>query len=144
MAFNFEGDTLRGNMGTLDVKIGDEVHSVEVLSFTADLAIADISRAVLGNIVTQHKSGLMDISGSMEIYSGNPLFLKALKDYKLTGKQPPMAFTCRNDDVASDLNPKAVTISNIKFTAIPLTVLNVNEELLQDTLDFVGNNFDIQ
>lgn len=144
MPFNFVGDTLRGNMGTLTMNIDGSIHEMNVLVFSIGVDIADITRAELGNIMTQHKPGLMNLSdGSMEVYTGDTVVINALRNYKNTHKQPPMTMTCTNEDKASDLPAKTVSISGVQFTSIPLATLDVGADVLQDTLSFVANDFDI-
>jgi hypothetical protein len=131
-------------MGTLSMNIDGSIHEMNVLNFSISIDIADISRAELGNIVTQHKSGLMNLSdGSMEVYTGDTVIMAALRNYKNTHKQPPMTITCTNDDLASDLPVKTVTILGVQITHLPLASLDSNADILQDTLSFVANDFEI-
>jgi hypothetical protein len=143
MPFNFVGDTIRGNMGSIFITIDGNMEERNGVNFSAEVSIDDVSRAEMGNIVRQHKPGLQDISGSFELYTGNPVFLQALRNYKLTRKQPVMSIVCENFDEASDVPRKTVAIYGIQFTSFPIASLDIDADLLQDSYDFVANDYEI-
>lgn len=98
---------------------------------------------VLGNRAEQYKATGWSGSGTMTLYYITSEFRALMLDYIKTGKDTYFDLTFVNDDPSSDVGVQTVILKRCNLDEIPITLIDVDNEALEEDLTFTFSDVDM-
>ena len=137
MSYLLEKDALSGKSGKAFMTENDlhiELFGLKKFDSNAEFDEADMK--VVGTNRTQKKTTGVTMTGTATIYYGTPHFLRILKEYLQTGKFPEISFQITNDDPSTSVGVQTVAIYGVKFSKIPIAILDAEADFLEEEIEF--------
>lgn len=144
MAGVLDGQLVKGNSGSVNVTIDGNVEELGVLiSIEANVEMKTTTYMALGVPNEQTLETGCAGSGSITLRYGKRIAHKVLESFKTTGKMPEISILGVNDDPSFNNGKIKVLLKNVTFTKLPLFKLDVNTEILEESLDFNFGNWEV-
>ena len=144
MGFLLERDALNGKQGSAFVTIDGENHELfgaKKVQTNAEFQESDFK--VIGTTLVQKKTTGVNLTGSMTIYYGTPLFIKMVQDYIKTGKVTFFDMQVTNDDPSTSVGKQTVVYYNCKLSKVPLSILDSDADFLEEEVGFSYTNLEV-
>ena len=137
MGFLLERDALNGKQGSAFVTIDGENHELfGAKKVQTDAEFQESDFKVIGTTLVQKKTTGVNLTGSMTIYYGTPLFIKMVQDYIKTGKVTFFDMQVTNDDPSTSVGKQTVVYYNCKLSKVPLSILDSDADFLEEEVGF--------
>lgn len=144
MSYLRAGDIISGQEGKATAIIDGSVHDmIYIKNMEATLEKNKTEVRTLGKRGTQQKTAGWSGSGTMNIYYVTSLFRKMALRYAKEGVDTYFTITIVNDDPSSTIGRQTVTLYNCNIDSVLLTKLDVDNEILDEDVDFTFDDFDI-
>lgn len=144
MAFLLERDALNGKQGTAIATINGENHTLfGAKKIQTDAEFQESDFKVIGTTLVQKKTTGVNLTGSMTIYYGTPLFIKMVQDYIKTGKVTFFDLQVENDDPSTSVGKQTVVYYNCKLNKVPLSILDADSDFLEEEVGFSYTNIEV-
>lgn len=137
MSFLLERDALNGKQGKAIITIdGENKELFQCKKLQTDAEFTEADFKVVGTTLVQKKTTGVNLTGSMTIYYGSPLFIKMVQEYVKTGKIPYFDLQVENEDPATSVGKQTVVYTNCKLSKVPLSILDADTEFLEEEVGF--------
>ena len=144
MSFLRAGDIISGQEGKAMAVIDGVVHDmIYVKNIEATLEKNKTEVRTLGKRGTQQKTAGWSGSGTMNIYYVTSLFRKMALRYAKDGVDTYFTITIVNEDPGSSIGKQTITLYNCNIDSVLLGKLDVENEILDEDVDFTFDDFDI-
>lgn len=138
------GDTISGGEGKATAKINGEIRDMfYIKKFEAKVEKQKQEVRTLGHRGTQHKTTGWSGTGTMDIYYVTADFVRMARDYVKTGVDTYFTVTTENNDPTSTIGKQVISISRVNVDSITISKLDVEDTVLDDSLDFTFEDLDI-
>ena len=143
IGYLLESDALNGKAGAawidfLDPNTGissvKKLFELKNLDVNCEFQEADFD--VVGCLVTQKKTKSANLTGSMTIYNGSPLWLKMVYNYLHKQALPYINITVVNDEMSSRRGVQRITLTGVKLSKLPITKLDATADFLETDVSF--------
>ena len=138
-------DVVNGGEGSAYAKIdgnNEELFFARNLKATAKKHKAQVTP--IGARMVGHKSGKVEITGSMTLYYMSPLFRKLMSDYKESGKDVYFDMVVENNDPASAAGRQTVLLTGVNLDSALLTQLDGDaDDPLEENVTFTAEDYRI-
>lgn len=121
--------------------VREELITLKDVEITYDKAKTEVNQ--LNQTVTQHKSNGITITGSATIYYNTARFRKMVMDYISTGIDTYFDMEITNDDGSSTSGQQVAIATGCNIDSGTLATLDIESEMLEDSLDFTVNGIKI-
>lgn len=143
MFFNAK-DTISGQEGRATANIDGNIQDMFFLkSLEATFDKNKIEVRTLGRRGAQHKGVGWGGSGSLEMFYATTMFRKLALKYAKQGKDTFFDITVVNEDPTSTIGRQTVVLYNCNFDSVVLAKLATEDEVLDESMDFTFDDFDI-
>lgn len=137
MSFLLERDALNGKQGKAIITLDGEVKELfQCKKLQTDAEFTEADFKVVGTTLVQKKTTGVNLTGTMTIYYGSPIFIRMVADYVKTGKIPYFDMQVENDDPATSVGKQTVVYTNCKLSKVPLSILDADTEFLEEEVGF--------
>lgn len=137
MSYLLEKDALNGKSGkAFMTENGRNIELFGLKKFDSNAEFDEADMKVVGTNRTQKKTTGVTMTGTATIYYGTPHFLRILKEYLQTGKFPEVSFQITNDDPSTSVGVQTVAIYGVKFSKIPIAILDAEADFLEEEIGF--------
>lgn len=137
MSFLLERDALNGKQGKAIITLDGEVKELfQCKKLQTDAEFTEADFKVVGTTLVQKKTTGVNLTGTMTIYYGSPIFIRMVADYVKTGKIPYFDLQVENDDPATSVGKQTVVYTNCKLSKVPLSILDADTEFLEEEVGF--------
>ena len=144
MSFLLERDALNGKQGSAIMTIDGENHElVGAKKVNTDAEFQESDFKVIGTTLVQKKTTGVNLTGTMTIYYGTPLFIKMVQEYIKTGKIPYFDLQVENDDPSTSVGKQTVVYYNCKLSKVPLSILDADSDFLEEEVGFSYTNIEV-
>lgn len=144
MAFLLEKDALNGKQGKAIATINgqnQELFGAKKVQTDAEFQESDFK--VIGTTLVQKKTTGVNLTGTMTIYYGTPIFIKMVQDYIKTGKMTFFNLQIENDDPATSVGKQTVVYYNCKLNKVPLSILDSDSDFLEEEVGFSYTSIEV-
>lgn len=138
------GDTISGQEGKAYIEIdgrNEELFYLKNVEGTLEKIKTEVK--TLGRRGTQHKTVGWQGSGSMGIHKVTSFFIEMAMDYVKNGRDLQFNLTVINDDPSSTVGAQRVVLKGCNLDSIPVVLLDVEAETLEEELDFTFDDIDL-
>lgn len=138
------GDTISGQEGKATAKINGEIKDmfyIKTLEATVEKNKEEVR--TLGKRGVQHKTTGWSGTGSMTMYYVTSEFVRMAKDYIKNGVDTYFTVTIENNDPTSTIGKQTVVLYDVNIDNIPVTKLDVENNVLDCDLDFTFDDLDL-
>ena len=144
MSFLLERDALNGKQGSAIMTIDGENHELfGAKKVNTDAEFQESDFKVIGTTLVQKKTTGVNLTGTMTIYYGTPLFIKMVQEYIKTGKIPYFDLQVENDDPSTSVGKQTVVYYNCKLSKVPLSILDADSDFLEEEVGFSYTNIEV-
>lgn len=138
------GDTISGQEGRATANIDGNIQDMFFLkTLEATFEKNKVEVKTLGRRGTQHKGVGWSGSGSMDIFYVTTLFRQLALKYVKQGKDTYFDITIVNDDPSSTIGKQTIVLYNCNVDGVILAKLDTEEDVLDESMDFTFDDFDI-
>ena len=136
-------DVINGGEGVAYAKIGEnneELFYAKSIQATAEKSKYDVTP--IGRRVTGHKSGRINITGTMTLYYLSPLFRRMLYEYKESGRDSYFNMVVENNDPASAAGKQTILLIGVNLDSVILGQLDgTAEDALEEEVPFTAEDW---
>lgn len=144
MSFLLERDALNGKQGSAIMTIDGENHELfGAKKIQTDAEFQESDFKVIGTTLVQKKTTGVNLTGTMTIYYGTPLFIKMVQEYIKTGKIPYFDLQVENNDPSTSVGKQTVVYYNCKLSKVPLSILDSDSDFLEEEVGFSYTNIEV-
>ena len=144
MGFLLERDALNGKQGSAIMTIDGENHELfGAKKVNTDAEFQESDFKVIGTTLVQKKTTGVNLTGTMTIYYGTPLFIKMVQEYIKTGKIPYFDLQIENDDPSTSVGKQTVVYYNCKLSKVPLSILDADADFLEEEVGFSYTSIEV-
>lgn len=144
MSFLLERDALNGKQGSAIMTIDGENHELfGAKKINTDAEFQESDFKVIGTTLVQKKTTGVNLTGTMTIYYGTPLFIKMVQEYIKTGKIPYFDLQVENDDPSTSVGKQTVVYYNCKLSKVPLSILDADSDFIEEEVGFSYTNIEV-
>jgi len=144
MAFLLEKDALNGKQGKAIATINgqnQELFGAKKIQTDAEFQESDFK--VIGTTLVQKKTTGVNLTGTMTIYYGTPIFIRMVQEYIKTGKMTFFNLQIENDDPSTSVGKQTVVYYNCKLNKVPLSILDSDSDFLEEEVGFSYTNIEV-
>ena len=137
-------DTINGTQGTCFAIIDNkrtELMQVKNITATVDKKKTEIP--ILGITGKQHKAGGWKGTGKMTVYYVSSMFRSMMLEYIKSGKDTYFELMVTIEDPTSSTGSQTVLLKGVNLDSVLFTKLNVEQEALEETMEFTFNDVDL-
>lgn len=138
MAYLLAKDTVNGAEGKIVITVdgkNKEIAGMRNITTNADIQSQDMR--VIGTRTIQSKHNGAKLTGTGNIYYGDPVFTDMVLQYINTGAMPQFDIQITNSDPASSVGSQVMAYYGCRLTgAIPISILNDEESMLNYDFNF--------
>ncbi len=144
MSFLLERDALNGKQGSATMTIDGENHELfGAKKIQTDAEFQESDFKVIGTTLVQKKTTGVNLTGTMTIYYGTPLFIKMVQEYIKTGKIPYFDLQIENNDPSTSVGKQTVVYYNCKLSKVPLSIMDADSDFLEEEVGFSYTNIEV-
>ena len=137
MSFLLEKDALNGKQGKAIATInGENAELFGAKKIQTDAEFQESDFKVIGTTLVQKKTTGVNLTGTMTIYYGTPIFIKMVRDYIKTGKMTFFNLQVENEDPSTSVGKQTVVYYNCKLNKVPLSILDADSDFLEEEVGF--------
>lgn len=137
MSFLLERDALNGKQGKAIITVdGENKELFQCKKLQTDAEFTEADFKVVGTVLVQKKTTGVNLTGTMTIYYGTPIFIKMVQEYVKSGKIPYFDLQVENDDPSTSVGKQTVLLTNCKLQKVPLAILDADTEFLEEEVGF--------
>lgn len=142
MAYLLERDAINGKEGSAFCTInGRQIEMFGMKNIKLDSSFEETDFKVVGTRLVQKKTTGVTFTGTMDIYYGTDDFVDLVQNYVQTGELPYFTMIITNDDPASSVGVRTVSLQNVKLQSCPIAMLDAEADVLVETVGFSFTGF---
>ena len=131
-------DTVNGAEGKVFVTYnGQQIEVAGMKNITTNAEIQGSDMRVIGTRTIQNKANGAKLTGTGNIYYGDPLWTDMVLQYINTGNMPQFDIQITNRDPSTSINSQTMAYYGCQLTGtVPLSILNSEEAMLSYDFNF--------